>query len=114
MGDEFDEIIKTASSLKRYLDSVNVPGVEKLKFDVDITKPELAVTIDRERAQREGLSTAQIGSELRTALFGREASKLKIGEDEYKIQIRYTEHLRNDLNALQNMKISFKDMNTGQ
>jgi multidrug efflux pump subunit AcrB len=113
VGDEFDEIIKTASSLKRYLDSVNVPGVEKLKFDVDITKPELAVTIDRERAQREGLSTAQIGSELRTALFGREASKLKIGEDEYKIQIRYTEHLRNDLNALQNMKISFKDMNTG-
>jgi len=113
VGDEFDEIIKTASSLKRYLDSVNVHGVEKLKFDVDITKPELAVTIDRERAQREGLSTAQIGSELRTALFGREASKLKIGEDEYKIQIRYTEHLRNDLNALQNMKISFKDMNTG-
>jgi multidrug efflux pump subunit AcrB len=92
---------------------VNVPGVEKLKFDVDITKPELAVTIDRERAQREGLSTAQIGSELRTALFGREASKLKIGEDEYKIQIRYTEQLRNDLNALQNMKISFKDINTG-
>ena len=113
VGDEFDEIIKTASSLKRYLDSVNVPGVEKLKFDVDITKPELAVTIDRERAQREGLSTAQIGSELRTALFGREASKLKIGEDEYKIQIRYTEQLRNDLNALQNMKISFKDMNSG-
>jgi multidrug efflux pump len=113
VGDEFDEIIKTATSLKRYLDSVNVPGVEKLKFDVDITKPELAVTIDRERAQREGLSTAQIGSELRTALFGREASKLKIGEDEYKIQIRYSEELRNSLVALQNLKISFKDMNTG-
>jgi len=112
-GDEFDEIIKTASALKRYLDSINVPGVEKLKFDVDVTKPELAVSIDRERAQREGLSTAQIGSELRTALFGREASKLKVGEDEYKIQIRYSEELRNDLSALQNMKISFKDMNTG-
>ena len=113
VGDEFDQIIKTATSLKRYLDSVNVPGVEKLKLDVDVTKPELTVTIDRERAQREGLSTAQIGSELRTALFGREASKLKIGEDEYKIQIRYSEALRNDLDALQNMKISFKDMNTG-
>lgn len=113
VGDEFDEIIRTATSLKRYLDSVNVPGVEKLKFDVDVTKPELAVTIDRERAQIEGLSTTQIGSELRTALFGREASKLKIGEDEYKIQIRYSEELRNSLIALQNLKISFKDMNTG-
>jgi multidrug efflux pump len=113
VGDEFDDIIKTAVSLKRYLDSVNVPGVEKLKLDVDVTKPELAVTIDRERAQREGLSTGQIGMELRTALFGREASKLKVGEDEYKIQIRYTEELRNNLSDLQNMKISFKDMNSG-
>src|ERR1043165_4996544 len=114
VGEEFDEIIKTASSLKRYLDSVNVYGVEKLKFDIDVSKPELAVTIDRERAQREGLSTVQIGSELRTALFGREASKLRMGEDEYKIQIRYTEELRNTLSDLQNMKITYRDFNSGQ
>ncbi len=113
-GDEFDEIIKTTLALKQYLDSVNVPGVEKLQLDVDVTKPELALTIDRERAQREGLSTGQIGQELRTALFGREASKLKIGEDEYKIQVRYTEELRNNLSDLQNMKIAFKDMNSGE
>ncbi|MDP9229208.1 MAG: efflux RND transporter permease subunit, partial [Bacteroidota bacterium] len=113
VGEEFDDIIKTALSLKRYLDSANVPGVEKLKLDVDVTKPELAVTIDRERAQREGLSTGQIGMELRTALFGREASKLKVGEDEFKIQIRYTEALRNNLSDLQNMQIAFKDMNSG-
>lgn len=112
-GDDFNEIVKTAVALKQYLDSVNVPHVQKLQLDVDVTKPELALTIDRERAEREGLSTAQIGYELRTALFGREASKLRLGEDEYKIQIRYTEELRNNLTALQNMKISFKDMNTG-
>jgi multidrug efflux pump subunit AcrB len=113
-GDDFDEIIKTAIPLKRYLDSKNIPGVEKLKLDVDVTKPELALTIDRERAQREGLSTGQIGFELRTALFGREASKLRMGEDEYKIQIRYTEELRNSLSDLQNMKITYRDFNTGQ
>jgi multidrug efflux pump subunit AcrB len=114
VGEEFDEIIKTAVELKRYLDSVNVPGVEKLKLDVDISKPELALSIDRERARREGLSTGQIGSEIRTALFGREASKLKLGEDEYKIQIRYSEELRNNLTDLQNMKITYRDFNTGQ
>lgn len=113
VGDEFDEIVRTAVSLKQYLETVNVPGVEKLQLDVDVTKPELAVTIDRERAQREGLSTGQIGRELRTALFGYEASKLKVGEDEYKIQIRYTDALRNNLSDLQNMIIAFKDMNSG-
>ncbi|HEY0434807.1 MAG TPA: efflux RND transporter permease subunit, partial [Chitinophagaceae bacterium] len=114
VGDNFDEIVHTAVALKQYLENVNVPGVEKLQLDVDVTKPELALTIDRERAQREGLSTGQIGMELRTALFGREASKLRIGEDEYKIQIRYTDELRNNLSDLQNMKITYRDFNSGQ
>jgi multidrug efflux pump subunit AcrB len=113
VGEEFDDIIKTAIRLKNYLDSINIPGIEKLKFDVDVTKPELTATINRERALREGLSTAQIGKEVRTALFGHEASKLKLGEDEYKIQVRYTDQLRNNLTDLQNMKITYKDMNSG-
>lgn len=114
VGEEFEEIVKTAIDLKRFLDSVNVQGVEKLKLDVDVSKPELALSIDRERARREGLSTGQIASEIRTALFGREASKLKLGEDEYKIQVRYTDELRNNLTDLQNMKITYRDFNTGQ
>ena len=113
VGDEFDDIVKTAVNLKNYLDARNIPGVEKLKLDVDVTKPELTLTVDRERALREGLSTGQIGSELRSALFGREASKLKEGEDEYKIQVRYSDLLRNNISDLQNMKITYRDFNTG-
>jgi multidrug efflux pump subunit AcrB len=114
VGEDFDVIATTAVGLKNYLDSINIAGIEKLKLDVDVTRPELALTIDRERANREGLSTAQIGMELRTALFGREASKLKEGEDEYKIQIRYSDQLRNSLADLRNMKITYRDFNTGQ
>ncbi|MBI2731482.1 MAG: efflux RND transporter permease subunit [Sphingobacteriales bacterium] len=114
IGEEFDDIIKTAGKLKNYLDSVNIPGVEKLKLDVDVNKPELTLSVDRERAMREGLSTGQIGGELRAALFGREASKLKDGEDEYKIQIRYTDELRNSISDLQNMKITYRDFSSGQ
>ncbi len=114
VGEEFDDIVKTAVSLKNFLDARNIAGVEKLKLDVDVTKPELTLSVDRERALREGLSTGQIGNELRTALFGREASKLREGEDEYKIQIRYTDLLRNNITDLQNMKITYRDFNTGQ
>ena len=113
VGEEFEDIVKTAVALKNYLDSVRVPGVEKLKYDVDVTKPELTLSIDRERAMREGLSTGQIGMELRTALFGREASKLKEGEDEYKIQVRYTDLLRNSISDLQNMRITYQDRSSG-
>lgn len=113
IGEEFDDIVKTSVILKNYLDSINIPGVEKLKLDVDINKPELTLSVDRERAMREGLSTGQIGGELRTALFGREASKLKDGEDEYKILIRYTDELRNSISDLQNMKITYRDFTNG-
>ena len=114
VGDEFDDIVKTALKLKNYLEAKNIPGVEKLKLDVDVTKPELTLSVDRERALHEGLSTGQIGMELRTALFGREASKLKDGEDEYKIQVRYTDMLRNNIADLQNMKITYRDFSSGQ
>jgi multidrug efflux pump len=114
VGDDFNDIIKTAVNLRNYLDRQNIAGVEKLKLDVDVTKPELTLSVDRERALREGLSTGQIGMEVRTALFGREASKLKLGEDEYKIQVRYNEQLRNNISDLQNMRITYRDFNTGQ
>ncbi|UAY52184.1 efflux RND transporter permease subunit [Ferruginibacter albus] len=113
VSDDFNDLTKTAVTLKNYLDSINIPGVEELKMDVDLTNPEITLTVDRERALAAGVSSGQIGDALRTALFGKEASKIKEGEDEYKIQIRNNEQQRNDLTALLNMDIMFRDMASG-
>lgn len=112
-SEEFDDLIKTAVNLKNYLDSVNVPGVEELKMDVDLKNPEITLTVNRQRALINGVSSAQIGQQLRTALFGREASKIKEGEDEYKIQVRNQELQRKSLSELLNMEIVFRDMASG-
>ncbi len=112
-SDDFDNLIKTSVSLKNYLDSIRVPGVEELKMDVDLTNPEVSLTVDRERALIEGVSSAQIGQQIRTALFGREVSKIKDGEDEYKIQLRNNELQRKSLSDLLNMNIVFRDMASG-
>ncbi len=108
-SDEFDDMIKTSVALKNYLDSINIPGVEELKMDVDLTNPEILLTVNRERALIAGVSSAQIGTELRTALFGKEVSKIKEGEDEYKIQLRNEELQRKSLSDLLNMNIVFRD-----
>jgi multidrug efflux pump len=113
-SEDFDDLIKTAVSLKNYLDSIQVPGVEELKMDVDLSNPEISFTVDRERALIEGVSTAQIGQEIRTAVFGREVSKIKDGDDEYKIQLRNLEGQRKNLADLLNMNITFRDMASGQ
>ena len=108
-SDNFDDLTKTAVALKNYLDSLQTPGVEELKMDVDLTNPEITLTIDRERALIEGVTSAQIGQQIRTALFGKEVSKIKDNKDEYKIQLRNKEVQRQNLTDLLNMKIVFRE-----
>ncbi|HTD93684.1 MAG TPA: efflux RND transporter permease subunit [Chitinophagaceae bacterium] len=112
-SENFDELIKTAVSLKNFLDSIQTPGVEELKMDVDLSNPEISLFVDRERANSEGVSTAQVGQTIRTALFGREVSKVKDGEDEYKIQLRNEELQRKNLVDLLNMNVRFQDQASG-
>jgi len=112
-GDDFDNLIKTAVGLKNYLDSVQVPGVEELKMDVDLQNPELTLTVDRERALIAGVSSAQVGMQIRTALFGKEVSKIKDGKEEYKIQLRNESLQRKNLVDILNMRLSFRDMAAG-
>ena len=111
-GDNFENIASVATQLLNHLDTNRINGIENLQADVDLNNPEITINVDRERAMLEGLSTGQIGMEIRTAVFGKEISKLKDGEDEYKIQLRYTDLLRNNVTDLLNMRITFMDMNT--
>lgn len=114
-GDKLEDLIAADTLLTNYLeaDSNRIAGVEKLKSDVTPSKPEVTFTLDRERANREGISTGQIGMELRGGVFGIEASKFRDDKDEYPIMVRYNAEQRNNLNALKNLKVTYRDMNMG-
>ncbi|HNM24869.1 MAG TPA: efflux RND transporter permease subunit, partial [Saprospiraceae bacterium] len=112
-GDNFDDLVATSTAVKRYLDSLAIPGVEELRSDLVVSKPEINIQIDRDRANREGISTAQIGSEFRTAILGKEATKYRDGEDEIPVVIRLQEDQRANINAVENLNITFRDMNMG-
>ncbi len=114
VGDDFENISLVAKSLFNYLDTNRIEGIENLQPDIDLVNPEITVNVNREKAMMEGVSTGQIGMELRTAVFGKEVSKIKDGEDEYKIQLRNSELMRNNITDLLNMRITFMDMNTMQ
>ncbi len=112
-ADNFDVLVATANRAKKYLDSLQIGGVEELKSDFQSDKPEIVVNIDREKANREGISTAQIGGALRTAIYGFEVSKFRDENDDYPIQLRIKESQRNDINTLVNLPITFRDMTMG-
>ena len=112
-GDEFNDLVNSASDLKAYLNSKNIAGVEELKTDFVSSKPEVTIVIDRERANRLGISTAQIGMALRGSIYGTEASKFKDANEDYPIMVRLNEESANNLDELLNMKIVYRDMLMG-
>jgi multidrug efflux pump subunit AcrB len=113
-GEDYDQLLVAANAVRQHLRDLDFAGVEELKIDVDKTKPELTIDIDREKAQRYGLSTQNIGYTIRTALFGREVSTYKDGEDDYPINLRFAESDRNNLDALMNQKVIFRSASDGQ
>ena len=112
-AENLEDLVHETDRYKRYLDSIHVPGVQELTSDFLNNKPEIVIDIDRERANREGISTGQIAMEVRTAVFGKEISKYKEGEDEYPIQLRYNLSQRTNIDKILDLKITFRDMAMG-
>lgn len=109
-GENIDELVNITDDIKYFLqDSLQINGIEELKSDFVSNNPEIIVGINRDKANREGVSTAFIGSELRTAVFGKEISKFKDQEDEYPILLRYRADQRNSVDALLNTKLTFRN-----
>ena len=113
-GDNYYELMGVATELRDRINESNIPGIEELKLDVNVNKPEMEVYVDREKAGKLGISTAQVGQALRNAIYGIEVSNYKSEKDDYKINVRFDENYRYDVDALFNQYISFKDQNTGK
>jgi multidrug efflux pump len=76
-----------------------------LESDLNEARPELAVTVDRERASLYNLSTFEVGNAIRGAIQGVEAAKYRTGNDEYDIVVRLAEPWRNELSALADLVV---------
>ncbi|GAB3907184.1 efflux RND transporter permease subunit [Mucilaginibacter boryungensis] len=114
IGDNVDTLVATGNRLKNYLAKQNIPGIENLVADVQSDKPEVVFDIDRERANREGISSGQITQTLGTAIFGAKAGDYRnTKEDDYQIKVRALESQRSNIDELRNLKITYRDMATG-
>lgn len=113
-GEKYDTLIKYSTMMKAILEKEDVPGVDKLKSDLDIDKPELVVKINREAARRYGVSTYSIANTIRTGSFGKEISKYKEGEDDFPINLRLRNSERYSETNLLNQRITFRNPSNGQ
>ena len=85
-GSDFDHLSEIADTVKARL--ATVPGLININWDYDPVRPEMAVDVDREQAQRLGLSTSDVAMAVRGSIHGYEAGKFRVGKDEDDVMIR--------------------------
>ena len=113
-GDDITELTELSDKMVDYITSKNIPGIEELKKDVNIGKPELLVNVDREAARRYEISTYAISDAIRTAVFGKEVSKYKEGDDDFPIFVRAKDPYRYNIDQILNQFITFRSMASGK
>jgi multidrug efflux pump len=113
-GEDIDKLAELSQDIFKTLNASSVEGVEELQLDVKLGKPELIIEVNREAARLYGLSTYSIAMAIRTSVFGKETTKMKVGDDKYPIQIRLDQKYRDNVGALLNQRISFRNPGNGQ
>ena len=113
-GVDYQEMLIEADKMIAYLNAKNIPGIERLSVDVNKESPELEVNVDRVSAGSLGVSTGQIGYNLRRSVYGQEISTYKEGDDDYNITMRMQEDQRKNEDVLFNQSLTFRNQNNGQ
>lgn len=79
------------------------PGLMTPDTDLKLNKPELRVTMDREKMASMGIDIAIVGRTLETMLGGREVTRFKRGSEQYEVLVKIADDKRrtpNDLTAI--------------
>jgi CzcA family heavy metal efflux pump len=86
-----------------------MPGIIDLRDDLELTRPEVHVVVDRERAAVAGVDTRGIAQTVRTAINGTEATVYREGDEEYDVIVRLPEEKRRRIEDLRLLTVVNKD-----
>ncbi len=112
-GDDFAVLSKLEKQVRGQIQQAGIQGIDQLKTDLITNKPEIVIDIDRDKAEREGISSAQVALTIRTALFGTEVSQFRDAKDEYPIMVRLKPDDRSQIDRLLSLNVVYRDMASG-
>ncbi len=81
-----------------------VPGATNVKLSSEGGNPEINVKVDREKMTSLGLNVATVGMTMQTAFSGNTDNKFRAGDNEYDINIRFSESSRSNIADVRNLK----------
>ncbi len=105
-GDDFRVLGSLASQVRERIRGIN--GLVDIVDNYDDDLPQIEVRQNVDKAGRYGLRTFDIASSVRTALYGSEVAKFRVGEDEYDVMVRYQQPYRSKVEDLENLHVFYE------
>ncbi len=102
-GDDFQILGRIAKTIREIIS--NVPYVVDIRDDYVEGTPTVRIKLDRQKAALFGLSTANIGTALKTAYNGLEVSTYREGGEDYDITVQLSEAKRRVTDVLRELML---------
>jgi multidrug efflux pump subunit AcrB len=112
-SENYRDLVIAAEKVQSFLNDQHIDGAPLLSVDVKLNKAEINIQLDREYLRTNGMSTGQIASTIRTALFGKDVSTYDYEDDSYDLNVRLGRSFRGGIDDLLDQKIMFMN-NKGQ
>ncbi len=101
-GADFGKLTEVADGLKLRL--AEYPGLYDIQDSFDQGKEEIQLRL-RPEAELLGLTSSDLGRQVRAAFFGAEAQRIQRGRDDVRVMVRYPKEERRSAASLERMKI---------
>ena len=102
-GYDFDKTSQLADQTRRLC--MALPGARDVNISREDDRPDIKITIDKEKASRLGLSSATVSTYLRNRVAGMNCGYLKDDGSEHDIVVRLQEEDRNSISDVMNITI---------
>ena len=102
-GYDFDRTSQMAEQCRQLISQL--PGARDVNISREDDRPDIKITVDKEKASRLGLSSATISTYLRNRVAGMACGYLKDDGSEYDIVVRLMEEDRNSISDILNLSI---------
>ncbi|MGA2248441.1 MAG: CusA/CzcA family heavy metal efflux RND transporter [Verrucomicrobiota bacterium] len=103
-GDDFTESRRIAQGMVHLLQGIR--GAKDVAIDQEPQLLQLQIKVDRQAAARFGINIADVDDLIETAIGGKAATTVFVGDRNYDVNVRFTESVRGNPEAISNLTIS--------
>ncbi len=104
LGPDLNASRKVAQIIKERISKVK--GIVEPQISLQENKPEIVITIDKDKAALLGLNTAIIGTTVRNYVFGNVATQFRGTKTTYDIRLRLDEKFRMKIDDIENLEVA--------